>query len=344
LPRPGGATLAGRPRDAVRTTSAQRNDHRCDEPGHGLRLNDQILLKPRKQRQRVRAGQRSAPGALRDGNTIDLWRKPARQARWVALFGIFLDVSHRPNRSPYEAAVLADSPEVYWRLDDKSCTAEDASGHHNTSTYLGKPALSAQPLIADNDKAVHLDGKDDQVTFPDSTSLSPTKAISVEAWVRPDDVPTSPDAAWQLVSKWNTVLFVLRGGSNPKFAFSLYDASTSSCGPTAVGTTTVKPGRVYHLVGTYDGSKIRTYVNGSLESTVTYDGGLNDSTYGGVLAAPGWGTLPSPLFRGTVDEVAVYGHALTNARVEHHYRIGTGRSAGAGRPDAPGRQAARSKQ
>jgi hypothetical protein len=248
------------------------------------------------------------------GNTVDLWQKERSGKR---------PKHPRQTTSPYERTVLADAPAAYWRLDNRTCNAADAAGHNNGAIAFGQPE-SAAALIAGSDRAIHLDGDNDQIVFSDSPSLRTTRAISIEAWVRPDDAPSSPYAAWQLVSKWRTALLLLRGGPKPKFAFALYDTSTSSYAPGVVGTTRVKPRTAYHVVGTYDGSNIRLYVNGSLAGTFRYRGRLGDSPYGGALAGKGWGQLPSPRFHGTLDEVAVYTHALTPARIEAHYRVGKG--------------------
>ena len=43
---------------------------------------------------------------------------------------------------------------------------------------------------------------------------------------------------------------------------------------------------------------MRIYVNGVLEGTVARSGAVNDSTFGGVLAGGGWGTLPAPPSKG----------------------------------------------
>jgi hypothetical protein len=98
-----------------------------------------------------------------------------------------------------------------------------------------------------------------------------------------------------------------------------------------VSTTTVKPDTVYHVACTFDGSRMRIYVNGSLESTATHDGGLNSASFGGAIAPAGWGTLPSPHFQGTLDEIAIYGHALTTPQVRAHDRTGRNEK-NAGRP------------
>src|SRR5205823_3891330 len=99
-------------------------------------------------------------------------------------------------------------------------------------------------------------------------------------------------------------------------------SARSSYAPHVVSTTAVKPDTIYHVVGTFDGSRMRIYVDGLLESTATHDGGLNTAAFGGAIAPAGWGTLPTPHFRGTLDEIAIYGHALTDPHVRAHYRTG----------------------
>jgi hypothetical protein len=246
------------------------------------------------------------------GNTIDLWQKPSSPVR--------------PGRArSYEAAVLSDAPAAFWRLGDTTCDAVDASGNDNLGAYIGNPGFDARSLIVGQNPAVRLDGKDDQVTFPGSATLTVRRAISLEAWVRPDDVPTASGSGWQLVSRWNTALLYVRGGPAPKFVFAVYDTRTSSYTPHVVSSTTVAAHRTYDVVGTYDGAKLRIYVNGVLESAVDYSGSLagSGSKLGGAIGYKGWGDLPSPRFRGILDEVAIYAHALAARRVRGHYRAGT---------------------
>jgi Concanavalin A-like lectin/glucanases superfamily len=250
-------------------------------------------------------------------NTIDLWQKGAPPSSPRAT------TSRRPaSRDPYHAVVLADSPAAFWPLNDKACGPADASGHGNTGLYAGAPVLGAPRLVAGRDTSVHFDGSDDEINLPNSTDLSPTRAISFELWLRPDVVPTAPGSVWQLISKWNTALLYLRGGAKPKFVFALFDTATSSYASTVVGKTTVEPDTVYHVVGTYDGATMRIYVNGALEASRVRHGRLNRSSLGGVIGFAGWGRLPSPRFRGRLGEIAVYGSALTPAQVLAHYRVG----------------------
>ena len=86
-----------------------------------------------------------------------------------------------------------------------------------------------------------------------------------------------------------------------------------------------------HLVGTYDGTTLRLYVNGALVSsnTVTY----TPNTTRPLRVAAGRTELSAQyLLPGRVDEVAVYGSALSAARVQAHYTRAPDPEAAALRP------------
>jgi Concanavalin A-like lectin/glucanases superfamily/Bacterial Ig domain len=232
-------------------------------------------------------------------------------------------VSITINATSYDQAVLADSPAAYWRLGESSGTAAaDASGNANGGSYTGGVTLGAQPLIDDANTSAGFDGADDRMNFSDSTSLSPTTALSMEAWVRPSAVPTASGSGWHLLSKWNTALLYLRGGPSPKFVFALYDIASSSYSWTVASSTTATAAATYHVVGTYDGANLRIYVNGTLQGTFAHSGLLNDSIYGGALAGGGWGTRPTPSYQGRLDEAALYPTALSSTEVTNHYNVG----------------------
>jgi PKD repeat protein len=74
-----------------------------------------------------------------------------------------------------------------------------------------------------------------------------------------------------------------------------------------------------HLVGTFDGSSARLYVNGVLAAST--GAGYLQNTARPLRIATGATDLTSPQYYlpGRVDEVAVYGSALSAARVQAHY-------------------------
>jgi hypothetical protein len=165
-----------------------------------------------------------------------------------------------------------------------------------------------------------LDGFGDYVEIPDSQALKPGR-VSVESWVRFDSLDTpivsqygAPGQQY-IVFKKNTRLFQFEGYSLAKMRVAGVDrlsfgvANVDGFAPVAVSTTPVVVGQFYHVVGTFDGTTVKLYVNGVLENqtpaslTLDYDtrpvfiGTSGETVFDGKLA-------------GIVDEASIYNRAL----------------------------------
>jgi hypothetical protein len=73
----------------------------------------------------------------------------------------------------------------------------------------------------------------------------------------------------------------------------------------------------HHFVATYDGSTTRIYLDGSLAASQPAALGLNATTASLWVGASAFDT--AAYFNGIVDEVAVYGTALSAGRITAHY-------------------------
>ncbi len=213
----------------------------------------------------------------------------------------------------YSQAVLANSPAAYWRLGESSGTnAADSSGNGNTGTYQGGSTLGAGGLVGDGTAAVSLDGVDDRVLANDTASLSPTSAVTVEAWVRATSFASTPRDYRTIVIKANSYwLRVDNEGGIQRPHFYIRDSGNYYA---ATGNVALSTGTTYHLVGTYDGTTIRIYVNGIAQGSNAHTGPIVDSTIPLVIGG-NW--------NGVVDEVAVYRSALSGSAVQQHYTAGT---------------------
>src|SRR5207247_1815173 len=96
----------------------------------------------------------------------------------------------------YSSTVLADQPAGYWRLGEASGTAaSDSSGNGNGGAIGGGVTLGAAgALTADTNTAMQFDGTSGAVEVPSSTSLSPTVAVTMEAWIYSS---TGGTGSWQ---------------------------------------------------------------------------------------------------------------------------------------------------
>ena len=226
---------------------------------------------------------------------------------------------------PYFNAVMPDDPVGYWSLGEPSgTTAGDASGNVYQGTYQNGVRLGVPGAIPAGDEAARFDGYDDRVDMGDRLDFSGRSPFSVVVWVKPASVPSS---SWprivtkELVSSagrdgWDLIL-----NSGCGFIFERWITGPGSGNQAACsGANTVVPGRWYHVVGTYDGTYLRIYVDGVLRGTRFDDRWLADTTASLALGRnTGDGT--SNVFAGDLDEVTIYPRALTREQIWRQYGL-----------------------
>jgi PKD repeat protein len=224
----------------------------------------------------------------------------------------------------YRDSVLADSPRAYWRLGETSGTsAADASGNNRAGSYVGSPALGQTgALVADANTAVGFNGSSQYTSVPYAATLNPAQ-VSVEAWAYVTggqgtyrSVVTSRDYA-----PGNARGYILYAGTDDSWQFWLgggADWNRVYGPPVTLNAWT-------HLVATYDGTTARLYVNGVLAGSSAAGYALNTQRPLRVATGSTEGS-PRYFLPGRVDEVAVYGSALSGTRVQSHYDAGRGSS------------------
>lgn len=233
--------------------------------------------------------------------------------------------------STYAEAVKADGPVAYWRLGEASGTVavDEMSAH--TGTYQNAPTLGvAGALTGDADKAVDFTGSA-PVRLLDITGYTTMPAVvSIEAWVKAASFSDMGLAGWR--SDGNLTAWIyLSSGTHIDF----YSGQTG-VGAVGVGYdpgASVNTGW-HHVVATNDGGLARLYYDGALvagPTTAPYSGGTSASNF--TIANYG-GSLGSA-FNGSIDEVAVYNTALSDAQVLAHFVAGGGVVAASAVADYP---------
>ncbi len=220
-----------------------------------------------------------------------------------------------PPASGYAGAVAADGPVSYWRLGDTSgTTAADAMGR-NSGTYRNGVALGAPSLLASDtaNKAATFNGVNNSVSVPSSAGLSPTGAVTAEAWVQPSAIPAAGSFA-SVLSKAESYSLQFNG---PQLEFTTIQGTTRRRVQAPAGA--IVAGQRYHVVGTYDGTTQRLYVNGALVASAAFSGALNANT--NPVSFGSWDGAKEFL-SGTIDEAAVYAKVLSAAQIANHYQKG----------------------
>jgi len=242
-----------------------------------------------------------------------------RSGKWSSSFTDTIQYGSLSGGTPYSDAVAGDGPAGYWRLDESSGTTAANLTGSGAGVYRNGAGVGAAGLLTaePSRKAVSLDGVDDSVSVASSSALSPTQKVTVEAWVRPDALPATGSYA-TLVAKRSSYYLQLSG---PRLEFGVYQSGGrrrlyAPAGALSVGTTS-------HVVGVYDGSSMKVYVNGVEVASAAQTGAVSTTSNG--LQIGSW-TTSTEFFDGTVDEVAVYPGALSANRVSAHYNLGTSAS------------------
>ncbi len=146
-----------------------------------------------------------------------------------------------------------------------------------------------------------------------SPSLDISTPITLEAWIKPTTLPAAGGFA-SIVSKREQYSLQFNG---PLLEFTIMQLGARRRLQAPAGT--VVAGQTYHVVGTFDGTTRRLYVNGTQVASGTLAGGATKTTNMLILGSC---TGFNEYLRGTLDEVAVYGTALSAARVQAHRNAG----------------------
>jgi signal peptidase I len=221
---------------------------------------------------------------------------------------------------PYRAAVLADSPFLFWRLNEASgTTAADATANARPATISGAPVYSQ--VDGNNDNKETALGLGTGTWITQTASQAAPTTFSVEAWVK-----TTGTAGGRVIGLGNgtgstastTVDCQLYVGTNGQVYFGLGSAKT-----VVTSTTLVNNGAWHHVVGTYVAgtSGVNLYIDGVLRGTGTATlQTFTGSWRAGAESLTGWTAAPTTQFlSGTIDEVAVYTTVLTQARITAHF-------------------------
>ncbi len=141
-------------------------------------------------------------------------------------------------------------------------------------------------------------------------------------------------AIWVKITGDNNKAFLYKGDkyNNREYAlglssidmevsFSIFDNGLWKESQEYVGSKTLlDTGKWYFIVGVWDGTTIKIYLNGELKNSKkvsatigNYDSDLFIGTYGGDISRYA--------FKGIIDDIAIFNEALSSAEIEQIYNI-----------------------
>ena len=144
--------------------------------------------------------------------------------------------------------------------------------------------------------SLDFDGTGDYIDCGNDSSLNITSTITLSAWIKPTTAITSQNFPMFIAKGINSdyMLFANSGTGTARLrlgsSFLIDSVSTIS---TDVWT---------HIVGTYDGSNLKIYLNGSLDNTVSQSGAIPSTSGSLQIGAANTGNK----FSGNITEASIF--------------------------------------
>lgn len=228
-----------------------------------------------------------------------------------------------------------------WHFDEGSgTTATDSSTYGNNGNIFNGPVWVA----GKKGNALSFDGVDDFIEIQDSASLDITSQITIMAWVKVNVLTGNADQDMILNKEGIPYEIAVHDNTGPDdgthscgkstdqiapFNFAFYINGLSglpdhNCGWKDGGGPI--PQNIWtHVAITYDGSAVRTYINGIIKKEYIGISGTIQTNDNAVRIG-GRGTLNPPpqtnggaLFNGVIDEVKIYNIALSPEQIMADY-------------------------
>ncbi|HWI58934.1 MAG TPA: lamin tail domain-containing protein [Bacillota bacterium] len=261
------------------------------------------------------------------------WMLPGlNDAAWSpATNGVGFETGQSEDPALVAADVLADNPAGYWRLGQTSGSVASNSGWilgtgdgqfiGAVSSGLPGPRSPAFKGFEATNLAVRLDGAGASIEVPFSPDLNPSAAFTIEAWVKPAQKGGNVSCPVSSID--------LSSGRSGYALYQDYDAKGqwefilgNSVGYIARATGgTVDTNNWQYLAGVFDGATARLYVNGQPVANVPAINFEPNTARQFVLG--GRLNINPYYYAGEIDEVAVFGRALSSTEISNRYQVAT---------------------
>jgi hypothetical protein len=204
-----------------------------------------------------------------------------------------------------------------WHFDEGSgTTAYDSSGYGNDGTIHG-----ASWTGGIRGSALGFDGTDDYVKTASSPALHLTDEITLEAWAYLE----SSTGGWQMIISreyGDSYLDEFLLGLNPD-GYGVFYIRDNADQHLAIDDVALSTGSWHHLVGTYNGSVGKLYVDGAEEDSNSSPSGFIDAGTHPVVIGAGsndnGASYNADPWNGMIDEVRIYSRALSTAEIKEYY-------------------------
>jgi prepilin-type N-terminal cleavage/methylation domain-containing protein len=205
---------------------------------------------------------------------------------------------------------LGDKIVGWWNFAD-CATAADFSGNGNTGSLVGAPTFSSSDTPTNTGCSIVLDGSSQYVSIPSSPALTLTGPFTISAWIKPSSGPAGYDVIvgeedgsnGYYLSWHNSAILLGANRGNPEFSSSPITDFT----------------KWHFVVGTFDGSTYKIYIDGKLNTSLSSAVAPRSSS--DTIVGIGHDSV-ADYFPGKLDDVRIYASAITAYDTESMYALG----------------------
>ena len=214
-----------------------------------------------------------------------------------------------------------------WGMDEGAGTMAYDSSDNSNDGSLGAGTFSNMPKWTTDSPpfqggagggSLKFDGVNDYVSCGNDSSLDITDAITVEAWVKPRIQIIPMADTYPIIAGKDNVWFFFGNGDTGNVYFKTY-SSTDVVHYSY--TDSILETDWYHIVGIFDGSSQKFYLNGNIQTgSSAWSGSLKSVEATNVTIGDNVATSDS--WDGLIDNVRIYNRALSAEEVRYHYNRG----------------------
>lgn len=165
-----------------------------------------------------------------------------------------------------------------WGFKNYSVLGEDVSGKGNNGVLLGNGKFDKNGRFIG-------DGSGSGVLLHDGTDVNPANAMTVSAWIKTTSTdygyilakcndlttPTSDNMAYRFLKNEDDG----EGVNESVLRFAVTPTGNFDDGVDVFGTIDIADGKWHHVVGRYDGSTLKNYIDGVEDGSENYSSGIS---------------------------------------------------------------------
>jgi glycerophosphoryl diester phosphodiesterase len=250
-----------------------------------------------------------------DQKTIILTTSPLNETSYSLTIKSVKDRAITPNTMVTTKYIfihkhLSTKSIAYYSLDNlqQDSVVTDATQNMNNGIIKNGAVLTQGYLC----NALQFDGVDDHVSFQPSPSFDINgNAVTVSLWAKLDYLPSDLPCSWGPLFDSdgdNYVLYEDRGNKELRFKVT----TNSTAERPGIPEASLKTGQWLHIVGVYDGTQARIYLNGIVKDIHTISGDVKTGQQAYLGRS---GNVNPCYFKGSIDNVQIFNLALNSDEI-----------------------------